>query len=214
MRRCARDAMSPCGRATQSRRSDGGDARQSAVAGHRHRQENRHHIVARRCAQSRRHPRRRPRAIAARARRPDRAVAGRRHARDLLRQGHRARHAEIHDARSLPKPRRARSRRSSPDRASRTMWRADCRPRSRSRRRTKPSRPISRRRSARRPSGPITRPTCAASRSAARRRTCWRSRPASCRDAAWAPARRRRWSRAALPSWCASDANSARGRKR
>ena len=38
----------------------------------------------------------------------------------------------------------------------------------------------SRARSARRRSGPITRPTCAASRSAAPRRTCWRSRRASC----------------------------------
>ncbi len=38
-------------------------------------------------------------------------------------------------------------------------------------------------------SGPIIRPTCAASRSAARRRTCWRSPPASSPAAASAPAR-------------------------
>ena len=37
-------------------------------------------------------------------------------------------------------------------------------------------------------SGPITRPTCAASRSAARPRTCWRSRPASRPAAGSAPA--------------------------
>ncbi len=46
-----------------------------------------------------------------------------------------------------------------------------------------------RRRSARRRSGPITRPMCAASRSAARPRTCWRSPPASSPGAGWAPAR-------------------------
>ena len=41
-------------------------------------------------------------------------------------------------------------------------------------------------------SGPIIRPTCAASRSAAPSRTCWRSPPASSPDAGSAPARRRR----------------------
>ena len=45
-----------------------------------------------------------------------------------------------------------------------------------------------RRRSARRRSGPIIRPTCAASRSAARPRTCWRSPPASSPAAGSAPA--------------------------
>ena len=55
------------------------------------------------------------------------------------------------------------------------------------------SRRRSRARSARRRSAPITPPTCAASRSAARRRTCWRSRPASSRGASSAPARPPRW---------------------
>ena len=48
------------------------------------------------------------------------------------------------------------------------------------------------RRWARRPSGPITPPTSAASRSAARRRTCWRSRRASWPGASSAPRRRPR----------------------
>ncbi len=48
------------------------------------------------------------------------------------------------------------------------------------------------RRWARRPSGPITPPTSAASRSAARPRTCWRSPPASWSAASSAPRRRRR----------------------
>ena len=42
------------------------------------------------------------------------------------------------------------------------------------------------------PSAPIIRPTCAASRSAARPRTCWRSPPASSPAAGSAPAPRRR----------------------
>ncbi len=58
------------------------------------------------------------------------------------------------------------------------------------------------------------RPTCAASRSAARPRTCSRSPPASCTAAGSARARRRRSPRAASPSCSVSARRSARARKR
>ena len=113
-------------------------------------------------------------------------------ARRRLRQGHRARHAQIHDrgdrgsragrdagdpvGTELCRRRRARpSDRRDAGGKGRRRWRARwCR------------------RWARRPSGPITPRTSAASRSAARPRTCWRSRPASSSAGSSAPRRRRR----------------------
>ena len=108
-----------------------------------------------------------------------RSCARRRHAGDRLRQGHRARHAQIHDRGDRRERAATRCRRSSRVQASRSTSHTACRPPSRSRHATAtlPRRwPAA---SARRRSGSITPTIRAASRSAAPPRTCWRSRPAS-----------------------------------
>ena len=116
--------------------------------------------------------------LAASARRggDDRAHAGRGHAGHRLRQGHRARHPQFMTeviAESAPAAVPRSSPAQLPDVARGLPTAVTLAARGGAAAR-------SRARSARPRSGPITPPTCAASRSAARPRTCWRSLPASC----------------------------------
>ena len=106
------------------------------------------------------------------------AAVGGRHPGDRLRQGHRARHAEIHDRCGRSNAHRSPRPPFYPGRALRPTWRMACRPRSRWRPPTRHWPPRLPRRSARPPSGPIAPPTCAGSSLAAPPRMCWPSRPA------------------------------------
>ena len=179
----------PVGARSRGRRRDRRDTAKSPPARHPARRRRLRHV--------RSQGRRRCRGGAARGAGPGRAGGRRRgcrrprrgYADRRLRQGHRARHAPVHDRGH--RPMRAGRRAGDPvgpelcgRRRARPADRRDARLPRRGGRGAR-----SRARSARRRSGPITRPTCAASRSAAPPRTCWRSRPASCPGAGSARAR-------------------------
>ena len=109
------------------RRSHREPAREPAPARRAARRAHRHRAAERRGRALRRHPAGGAVAAPARGRARDRAGARRRHAGDRLRQGHRARHARIHDRGDRGERRRTRCRRSCRARASPPTWRAGCR---------------------------------------------------------------------------------------
>ncbi len=176
--RAGRDVVL-CARNADSAKQIAATRDQSETAGRNARCRDRGHRRYRASRHRRHHPDRDAGAESARGGGRARAASRQGKTLDRLRQGHRARHASIHDrgdrghcarcdAGDPVGPRLCRRRRARPSdrRDLGGQGRDACRPRWC-------------RRWARRPSGPITPPTSGASRSAAQPRTCWRSPRAS-----------------------------------